>query len=98
MPGPNPFKPPRPRPINPLDNPATTGLLSNPNGTYIANPFPTTAAIGGTGAYGSMLPQVNVGQTWIQQAASRVTTPATTTPAIRLPLPSPTAGMVNQGL
>jgi len=58
------YKPPpiyRPRPINPFDNASTTGLFSNPNGTYIANPFPTTGAIGGTGAYGAMLPQVRAG-------------------------------------
>jgi hypothetical protein len=74
-PTPNPNR--RPRPINPFDNPSTTGLLVNPNGTYIANPYPTTAAIGGTGAFGSMLPQVNVqGQTWMQQAAN-MANPAT---------------------
>ena len=59
MPGP-PIYRNRPRPINPLDNPSTTGLAVNPNGTYIANPYPTTAAIGGTGAYGSGLPQLQV--------------------------------------
>jgi hypothetical protein len=68
---PNPFQP-RSRPISPFDNAATTGLFSNPNGTYIANPFPTTAQNGQQGAYGAMLPQVQVGggQTWIQKAAS----------------------------
>jgi hypothetical protein len=50
----------RPRPINPTDSAATTGLLSNPNGTYISNPFPTTAQNGAQGAFGAMLPQVNV--------------------------------------
>jgi hypothetical protein len=56
---PNPFQP-RSRPISPFDNAATTGLLSNPNGTYVANPFPTTAQNGQQGAYGAMLPQVQV--------------------------------------
>jgi hypothetical protein len=51
---------PRPRPISRQDNPLTTGLPLNPNGTYIANPFPTTAAAGGQGSYGAMLPTVNV--------------------------------------
>jgi len=57
----NPFnRPPKFRPINPTDSAATTGLLSNPNGTYISNPFPTTAQNGAQGAFGAMLPQVNV--------------------------------------
>lgn len=45
------------RPLNPYDNATTApGLFSYPNGSYVANPYPTTAAIGGTGAYGAMLP------------------------------------------
>ena len=33
------------------------GRLISPNGTYVANPYPTTSAIGGTGAYGAMYTQ-----------------------------------------
>lgn len=51
----------RTRPINPQDSAATTGLVSNPNGTYVSNPFPTTAQNGMQGAFGAMLPSVNVG-------------------------------------
>jgi hypothetical protein len=73
MPGRPPlYQQPRPRPINPFDNASTTGLFSNPNGTYVANPFPTTSQNGQQGAYGAMLPQVQVsgGQSWMQKAAS----------------------------
>lgn len=55
-----PGRPPIYRPINPLDNPSTTGLTVNPNGTYIANSYPTTGSIGAIGAYGSALPTVQV--------------------------------------
>ena len=56
----------RPRPINPSDTAASTGLAVNPNGTYVANPYPTTGQAGMQGGYGAMLPQVNVGTapTW----------------------------------
>lgn len=49
----------RPKPLRPIsqnDSAASTGLASNPNGTYVANPYPTTAAAGMQGGYGSMLP------------------------------------------
>jgi hypothetical protein len=75
MPGPPLYRYPpvhQPRPINPFDNASTTGLYSNPNGTYIANPFPTTGQSGAQGAFAAGLPTVQVGggQTWIQKAAS----------------------------
>jgi hypothetical protein len=69
IPGFSPYRPPRPRPINPFDNAATTGLPSNPNGTYVANPFPTTAASGQQGAFGAGLPQVNVGNNLLQPSS-----------------------------
>lgn len=49
----------RPKPLRPIsqnDSAASTGLASNPNGTYIANPFPTTAQNGMQGQFGAMLP------------------------------------------
>jgi hypothetical protein len=46
----------RPRPISPSDSALTTGLTFNPNGTYVANPFPTTAQNGMQGGFGSGLP------------------------------------------
>ena len=49
----------RPRPINRRDTAATTGLASNPNGTYVANRNPTTAAAGFSATYGAMRPQQN---------------------------------------
>lgn len=61
MPGPTPKRPSKTRPINPMDSAGTTGLPVNPNGTYVANPFPTTAQNGSQGQFGAMLPQVNVG-------------------------------------
>ena len=55
MPGPGPY---RPRPINPTDTALTTGLPSNPNGTYIANTYPQGSAVfGNQGGYGAGLPQ-----------------------------------------
>ena len=48
----------RPRPISPRDNPSTTGQLINPNGSYVANPVPTTAYAGGQGGFGATLPRV----------------------------------------
>lgn len=57
----------RPRPLNPQDSALTTGLVSNPNGTYVSNPYPTTAQNGMQGQYGSMLPQVQVQPTFLQQ-------------------------------
>jgi hypothetical protein len=61
---------PRPRPISPADNPSTTGLLVNPNGSYVANPTGAGGFAGAQGGFGATLPQVNVGQTFAQQAAS----------------------------
>ena len=50
----------RPRPISSTDSAASTGLASNPNGTYIANPFPTTAQNGMQGQFGAMLPSTSI--------------------------------------
>src|SRR5688572_22121130 len=51
----------RPRPINPNDNPSTTGQLVNPNGSYVANPTPQLNAYAGPqGQFGANLPQVQV--------------------------------------
>jgi len=67
------YRPPRrPRPINRNDTALTTGLPLNPNGTYVANPYPSTAAAGAQGGYGSMLPQVNVGRSRLPNQAGTI--------------------------
>ena len=53
----------RPRPISSTDSAASTGLASNPNGTYVANPFPTTAQNGMQGQFGAMLPSTSIPNT-----------------------------------
>lgn len=47
------------RPANSQDSAATTGLVVNPNGTYVSNQ--NNGVYGGQGQYGSGLPAVNVG-------------------------------------
>lgn len=69
----NPYRPTadqrnrRPRPLNPTDSALTTGLVSNPNGTYVSNSYPTTSQNGAQGQFGAMLPQVQVQPTFLQQ-------------------------------
>ncbi len=86
----------RPRPLNPLDSALTTGLVSNPNGTYVSNPFPTTAQNGQQGQFGAMLPQVNVSplHAAIQSGAMNapIVNPATFQP-FRLPPVMANGGM-----
>lgn len=45
------------RPISGTDSAATTGLVVNPNGTYVSS----NGAFGGQGQFGATLPTVNVG-------------------------------------
>jgi len=82
----------RPRPISRKDNPLTTGLPLNPNGTYVANPHPTTAAAGAQGVYGAMLPQVKVPTSVPgagRLAASPVQLPRTPYPPYNNPITNP---------